>query len=466
MKKLIYFAFAATSLLLVACAKTDKQPAPQGRVVTLSATIEVDEDTKAFVTDAGAFTWASGDQIGVWTSNGESGKFTCFTLSGVAGNATAEFSGTLDEGYSVVAGPVVYPYRAAHSYNAGTQELTFNQPSDMNFEGGNATKSHMAAMYSGAGTITLKQLSGLIRFTVFNVPSTAGYIRLRTNDKTTYGNFSVDMSAATPTIVASDAGSNQNFNLNFSSSPENVVGKMYVASFPVPTGTYGYFRVSVQKSGGDMIGNKEKKSSTTISRAQMINMPEVTVNTVELSDSEDGTVRSNFMKTDVGSPYANTEGTVLSVVSNPGLSVMDGSGKALKVDATAHSQGGYIPMTTKNSDYSDNFRDGAKAFAVKVRYESASDASLYYPKVLLKGGKVSSVDHTLRLPDMVNGQSFNGTAENWAELINPAGWNVLQWTCTCTGTWRVDITPFLDIDGNVATSGSRIIYFDDFRFLK
>lgn len=466
MKQTIFFVCGAAALLLAGCAKAPEEKAPQGRVVTISASIDSDDETKATVGDDGSFSWASGDQIGVWTSNGVTPKFTRFDLKGgEAGKTTAEFVGTLDDGYDVVPGPVVYPYRAGHSYNPATQELTYNQPSAMTFEGGDATKSHMAAMYSGSGTISFKHLSGLIRFTVFNVPSTAAYIRLRTNDKKTYGDFVVDMSAATPQIVAPAASSNQDFNLNFSSSPVDAVGKMYVASFPVPTGTYGYLRVSAQ-SKEDMIGYKEKNSSTTISRAQMINMPEVTINTVELSDSEDNAVRANM-----NSGYSNTEGTVLSVVSNSSWkSVMDASNYALKVDASAQDtsnpeayKGGYFLIKTQNSDYSTGFREGTKAFAVKVRYENSTDAAIYYPRAYCNGATGESAK---RLPNRINGVEFGGTAENWEELINPDDWNVLQWTCVNTGTWRVEITPFQTITGTNATDGSRIMYFDDFRFLK
>ena len=343
----------------------------------------------------------------------------------------------------------------------------------MTFEGGDATKSHMAAMYSGSGTISFKHLSGLIRFTVFNVPSTAAYIRLRTNDKKTYGDFVVDMSAATPQIVAPAASSNQDFNLNFSSSPEDAVGKMYVASFPVPTGTYGYLRVSAQKSAGDMIGNKEKSSSTTISRAQMINMPEVTINSVVLADNEDGAVRPNFNQQDYnGSSYTGaiaTDATV-EVVNNPERTVMNASNKVLRVTSTPNGEySGLIDLLTKSAFDSDptayypsNYRSNTKAFTVKVLYSDSGDATKYYPRAVCK-----STESVFRLPDRINGEAYDGTEEGWARLIKGSDWNVLQWTCNNSGTYRVDIKPFVGFSGTNAVSDSdRIIYFDDFRFLK
>lgn len=477
MKKLIYFAFAAASaLLLAACAKTDEQQAHKGRVVTLSASIEEDEETKASVSDAGILTWVTGDQIGVWTSNGVVGKFTRFDLkSGESGKATAEFTGTPDAGYNVVAGPVVYPYRAAHSYNADTQELTFNQPAAMDFQGGDATKSHMATMYGGTGTISLKQLSGLIRFTVYNVPSTAGYIRLKTTDKTTSGNFVVDMSAETPTIVASDASGDQYFNLNFSSSsPENVVGKKYVASFPVPVATYGYLRVSVQETGGDMIGFLEKNKKTSITRGKMVLMPEVTIKAVNLADNEDGNVRDNFNKTDYENGYKGsiTTDATLSVVDNPLKTVTNASKKVLSVTASSSGgNSGLIDILTKvafDSDpvayYPTNYKSGIKAFTVKVRYFNSSDKTKYYPRAVCREKDTPS---EFGLPNRINGEYYDGTVDEWERLMKADDWNVLQWTLNTSGVYRIDIKPFLTFEGENQTSvSSRIMYFDDFRFLK
>lgn len=483
MKKTCFLTFAAVSVLLAGCVKNQQQvveePAAEelrGKVVTLSASIDVDDETKASVADDGSFTWATGDQIGVWISDngGTTGEFLRFDLGdGEAGKSTADFTATLPDGYEVVEGPVVFPYRDDHAYNPGTQQLTFNQPDFMTMESA-VTKSHMAAMYSGTGTVSLKHLSGLIRFTVFNVPATTGakgYIRLRTNDKKTFGSFTVDMSADTPQIIAPGAASDQDFNLTFSSAPQDVPGKIYVANFPVPVGTYNYLRLSVQKSGGDMIGYKEKSSATTVTRAKMINMPEITLNTVELADNESG-LRDNFNKVDYVGGYTGgivTDATI-EVVSNPKKTVMNASNNVLKVTSTADgAYGGLIDILTKGAFdadpvayYPSGYRSGTKAFTVKVLYANASDATKYYPM-----GQCKSTQSEMLHPDRVNGQPFDGTQEQWAELIKPEEWNVLQWTCNNSGTYRIDIKPFLTFDGDSQTSNdARVIYFDDFRFLK
>jgi len=236
-------------------------------------------------------------------------------------------------------------------------------------------------------------------------------------------------------------------------------------------GTYSYLRLSVQKSGGDMIGNKEKNSSTTISRAQMINMPEVTLNAVNLADNESG-LCDNFNKIDYSGGYTGsivTDATI-AVVSNPRRTAMNASSNVLRVTSSASGEySGLIDILTKGAFtsepvayYPSGYRDGTKAFTVKMLYADPADASKYYPQ-----GQCKSTQANMVRPDRVNGDVFDGTAEEWARLIKPGDWNVLQWTCNNSATYRIDIKPFLNISGGNQTSdAARVIYFDDFRLLK
>ena len=80
---------------------------------------------------------------------------------------------------------------------------------------------------------------------------------------------------------------------------------------------------------------------------------------------------------------------------------------------------------------------------------------------------MSGTSDVKRLPDKINGKDFTPQdAETWASLIDPSGWNVLQWTSDCTGTWRMEITPFAALDGSNATTGSRIMLIDDMEYIK
>lgn len=462
MKKLIHFAFAAASFLLAGCAKAPNEE-PEGTIVTLTASID-EEDTKASISEQGEFLWETTDKISVWISNGESGKFKQFVYSSGAGTKNAVFTGSVDTGYAIEW--AVFPYNDSHTYSSPT--LSFFQPQTLDIPTQGNRVPMLANYDSETESLSFKHLDGLMRVTMYNVPSSAVYARLTTNGKQNNGTFSIDKSGSTPSLGVVNTETDERTRLNVKITPEDAVGNVVVVNFPMPVGEYSSINITPRKSGyGTYEGCQINSSKTqTITRGGMLLMPEVTFNAVELSDSEDNQVRDNM-----NSGYDNTEGTQLTVVSNKSWkSVTNASKYALKVDASEQDtsssetyKGGYFLIKTQNSDYYTNFRQGTQAFAVKIRFYSPEDASKYYPQAYCNGATDES---TKRLPDRINGVSFDGTEESWASLIKPNDWNILQWTCVNTGTWRVEITPFLASDGSNAADGSRIMYFDDFRYLK
>ncbi len=415
-------------------------------------------------------TWAAGDAIGVWTSDG---KFTRFNIkAGEEGKSTANFSATLPAGVSV-AGPAVFPYRTGHSYDPATNQLTYNQPVADDWAA-DVAKCHMAARFDGTGNLYFKHLDGILRISVYNIPASATRLRITASDHAINGIFIVDMNADTPQISA-PSGSGSGFNMKLNDNNTGEVGKGFVVNYPLPAGTYNNLTLSLLDSDQSPIeGYTRGISSVTIDRKEMVRMSEVTFDTVVLVNNEEGALATNLMKNDIGSPYANSEGTVLSVVPNPGKSPSNSSSRVLRLDAgsqnpsnPAQNKGGYFPMTTKEAEYATGFRNSTKAFTMKVRYGRPEDASIYYPQVWCKGAKTGGAATTGQvLPDRINGEAFDGTADGWAKLIKPDDWNILQWTCDNTGTWRIDITPFLSLDGTMATEGSRVMFFDDFRYLR
>ena len=469
MKRFILPALVFTSILAACCTRVITCPEePQGRLVTLSASIDTDE-TKALVTDDGMFTWAAGDAIGVWTSDG---KFTQFKLRNAdIGKSKGEFEATLGYGITVE-GPAVYPYRAGHGYNPATNQLTYSQGSADDWSA-NVTKSHMAAKNDGSGNFAFKHLDGLLRLTLYNLPPEAARVRVIASEHAINGSFTVDMNAETPLLNA-PSGSNSRIDMKLNDNNTGEVGKCFVLNYPLPVGSYSGMTVSILDSGQNPIAGYSKTiPSVVMERKKMINMPEVSFDAVPLADNEDGSIRANFLMNDTNpsQPYANTEGTGFSVVSNPGKTITNASNKVLKVDASGQSapqyKGGFFPFTTKEADYTSGFRSSTRAFTVKVRYSRTEDATIYYPRVWCKGGKLNKIVTTEEtLPDRINGQAFDGTAARWAQLIKPDDWNILQWTVDNKATWRVDFRPFVTLAGDLATDGSRIMYLDDFRFLR
>ena len=174
-------------------------------------------------------------------------------------------------------------------------------------------------------------------------------------------------------------------------------------------------------------------------------------------------LRANFNLENPGDPYANPNNTEYTIVSNASLEVMDASAKNLKLDASAQaSHDGYFVIKTQNADYTTDFRSGAKAFRMKIRFNNAADAAKYVPHVALKG-KFDA----FTAPDKINGVSCSPLdASSWSSNIKTSEWNVLQWTYDCSGVWKVQIKALTDLDGNDTTEGSGILYIDDLEFIK
>ena len=167
----------------VSCGKTEESaPVATGHKVTLQAGIELPADTKAYVADndgsgKGAFTWAAGDRIAVYTSDG---KFTAFTIDNAdAGKASAKFSAELPEGVTAV-GPALYPYSDAHVNNLdGT--VQYNMPTQRDWYN-RAVYCPMAAAWTGTGAIEFKQIGGVICVPFEDLSSTAQEFTFTSNN--------------------------------------------------------------------------------------------------------------------------------------------------------------------------------------------------------------------------------------------------------------------------------------------
>lgn len=484
--KLIYFAFAAASaLLLTACAKTDEQQAPKGHVVTLSASIEEDEETKAIIGDDGSFKWRAYDKISVWTSDG---KLTDFTIKDGVNTATATFEAALDDGV-YVAGPAIYPARNGHSYNSESNTITYDQPVKYDLNVGE-TKSQMAAKYDEeTKNFVFKHLGGLIRYTIYNPPSEAKRVRLANSNIS--GKYSVNMNADVPQISREAVSTPYNrLDIGFPTSDYSyAVGNCLVFDFPVPADTYVNLKFQLAVDNNTVLDAYDKTiSSLALERRQMVKMPAVIFNFRKFKYKDNGnlyTASFNRYDPSVGDPsvgdptpgpspaYAE-DGADYTLVDNPAKSITSSSTKVLRVNATkGGAKSGYFLLRTRTgegAEYASDFREDSKAFMLKMRYANPEDESIYYPQVRCRGGKKDGEDtsHTRRLPDRINGKEFSPkTSEKWAELINENDWNILQWDCNCENSFRIEITPFLNFSGDNQTSeNDRVMYFDDFGYLK
>ena len=146
MKRICLSILFVAAAVMTAC---EKQPAietpvneNEPYVFTLKAT-SPDIDTKTEYSSTGVFSWSSGDQISVIFNNGTENKY--FTLTTSDTGATANFSGTIDAGYTIgelSSGKKIALYPASdHKYVAADQKpIKFNIPAVIDF-----TASHYSA---------------------------------------------------------------------------------------------------------------------------------------------------------------------------------------------------------------------------------------------------------------------------------------------------------------------------------
>ncbi|MBR1872852.1 MAG: hypothetical protein IJ795_06575 [Bacteroidales bacterium] len=219
MKKSLFIGLALLSIGAVSCTMETAAPeqAPVAdNMVILGATVP---QTKAAVSDEGAFSWQEGDALSVWTGS----AFAEFKLTEGAGQKTAQFAGTIPAG-AEIGDIAVYP-AGAHAYAGG--EVTVNLPSEYVFETDNTNAPMVGAVVDG--NIAFKAVGGVARF-VAGIPNGASKVALLTGKKVT-GDFVVAEDAIT--VAEEDAADKVVYTFTEVVDPVNMV-----FNFPLPVGEY------------------------------------------------------------------------------------------------------------------------------------------------------------------------------------------------------------------------------------
>ena len=211
---------------LVACHRQDPEethPVPTGyKDVVLQASVA---ETKATLTDAGAFAWAAGDVISVLATDGNFYDFTC-----EYGNS---FRGVIPENTEITT-VATYPVQAENGTNDGVYAqgmLRFTLPESYAPPAGHVSVPMVASFAEGATTIVFKQVGGVFRFPVTNVTGGSFVAEFTFYGAKPTGTYSLDPTLAGTTFLPAQA----------STAPSSISvacdgnGNVYV---PVATGTY------------------------------------------------------------------------------------------------------------------------------------------------------------------------------------------------------------------------------------
>lgn len=152
----------------------------------------------------------------------------------------------------------------------------------------------------------------------------------------------------------------------------------------------------------------------------------------------------------------------LFVVENPHVTALNGSAKVLKSDmsSSSHSTSGRFFLDLSG------MTDLASYSAVRVKVWIGTNS--YVPYLQLLDLAIN------RRPTTLNGQTYS-TEEEWRQIVRTNEWNILVYDLpesygreNLDGVVTLDFRPMSDFVGNNAAveNNDRILYYDDFEFLK
>ena len=272
--KLLKFILVIFAGILFGCqpaelALPEENGAVKMQTVTISAGID-GTDTKASLdSQTGAFTWQSGDLISVLATDG---NFYDFMLDGDAGDRTAEFVGEIPEGTSittVATYPKIVDNGTANAVLTGNS-LDYVLPSTWTWAENVSNVPMVATFGEGATHMAFKQIGGVMRFPVKNLPETATFI-VTMHDKSITGQFPVDITALGETCMTAGAAASE-LVINYSSEVDGADADFNV---PVPTGVYNNFTVTIKDAEGEILLKKNYSADNKVDRATLLNMKQL-----------------------------------------------------------------------------------------------------------------------------------------------------------------------------------------------
>ncbi len=267
------FILGAFSLCLMAVSCVEKEPVqlPEAEgLYTIDATI--DADTKSAVTDAGAFTWAAGDAISVFTT---ANQFVTFTLDPAdAGKKTGKFMADLASGVMPY-GCAVYP-AGNHKVKSET-ELSVNMPAtygSLETAYARNTNAIMAAFVQQDGKLAFYHAGGVLRFEVAGVPAGASKFVFKTAEVIT-GDFNLEGINEMAPVINNKTGNTGNEVALLFKAFETAKDEIFY--IPLPAGTYAGFTVEIQKADGTVLASMTSSKSQTLSRKSLALIPKLAV---------------------------------------------------------------------------------------------------------------------------------------------------------------------------------------------
>ena len=265
------FSILAFAGVLFGCQQAElTEPVGQSmKTVTISTEMASDETKAALNSETGAFSWQSGDVISVLATDG---KFYDFTLSEGNGEQTAEFVGRIPETAAITT-VATYPALVADATeNTSLTEniLMYSLPAEWTWKKEVSNVPMVAAFGEGAKHLALKQVGGVMRFPVKNMPYKGTFV-LTMNSRIT-GEFPVDITKLGETEMITEAVAEGEVNTLTIHYDADVDGDLVEFNVPVPTGVYTNFDIEIQDNNGVSLFKKHYEKDNVVERSVLLNM--------------------------------------------------------------------------------------------------------------------------------------------------------------------------------------------------
>ena len=271
------FLILALAAALFGCQKAELvDPNENGgqpmKEVTLSAGMGAVDTKAALDSETGQFSWQEGDVISVLATDG---KFYEFTLSEGNGEQTAEFAGRIPETAAVTT-VATYPALVADATeNTSLTEntLMYSLPAEWTWKKEVTNVPMVAAFEEGADHMAFKQVGGVMRFPVKNMPYKGTFVLTMSSRIT--GEFPVDITALGETNMVTEAvaeGETSTLTIHYNAE---VDGDLVEFNVPVPTGTYTNFDIEIKDNNGTSLFTKHYEKENVVERATLLVMSEV-----------------------------------------------------------------------------------------------------------------------------------------------------------------------------------------------
>lgn len=196
MKRFYFPLLLLAAAAVAACqnkAAVEEPTSEQGSYVFTIKATSSDIETKTDYDTDGKFSWSSGDQISVLFHNGDENKF--FTLTTKGSGASADFSGTIDEGYEIGGTDgnkwALYP-AGSHSVRFAESDgvkypLSFNIPAVTDYSASSFSANiPMYALGDGSDLFSFQYLCSAYKFTFSDIASSISKVKFVVENQTTY----------------------------------------------------------------------------------------------------------------------------------------------------------------------------------------------------------------------------------------------------------------------------------------